>query len=102
MVESGRAGLTVECAIVAPMSRQAGFESVEDDADEESFEAADRFASALPFGAVAFEVGAGGGVDPCLRDPDAVERRVELAVAAAVESVSLHPAELASSRATPL
>ena len=33
-----------------------GFEGVEDDADEESFEAADGFASAFAFGAFAFEV----------------------------------------------
>ncbi len=40
----------------------ARFEGVEHDADEQSFEAADRFAAALAFGAFAFEVGARGGV----------------------------------------
>jgi hypothetical protein len=54
-----------------------------------SFEAADRFAAALAFVLFAFEVGAGWGVDATLRDGDAVERGVELAVAAAVESVAL-------------
>ena len=35
------------------------FQRVEDDANEEVFEAADRFASALAFGPFALEVGAG-------------------------------------------
>src|SRR6266496_6081776 len=42
-------------ASVAPMSRRARFECVEDDADELSFEAADGFAAAFAFGAFAFE-----------------------------------------------
>jgi hypothetical protein len=54
-----------------------------------AFEAADRFAAALAFGLFAFEAGAGGGVDAALSDGDAVESAVELAVAAAVESVAL-------------
>ncbi len=70
----------------------ARFQCVEDDADEESFEAADRFAAALAFGLFAFEVGARGGVLARLCDRDPVERSVELAVAAAVEPVSLHAA----------
>ena len=70
----------------------ARFERVEDDADEQSFEAADGFAAALAFGAFAFEVGASGGVGASLGDRDAVERGVELAVAAAVEAVPLDPA----------
>jgi hypothetical protein len=65
------------------------FQGVEDGAGEESFEAADRFAFAFAFGLFAFEVGAGGGVVARLRDCDAVERGVQLPVAAAVESVSL-------------
>src|SRR5262249_36775934 len=66
------------------------FEGVEDDADEESFEAADRFASALAFGTFAFEVRAGGRVVARLRDRDSVERGVELAVATAVEPMPLY------------
>jgi len=38
------------------------FEGVDDGADGESFEAADRFASAFAFGLFAFEVGACGRV----------------------------------------
>src|SRR6478609_5829829 len=67
----------------------ARFECVEDGAGEESFEAADRFAACLSFGLFAFEVGAGGGVVARLGDRDPVEGGVELAVAAAVESVPL-------------
>ena len=70
----------------------ARFECVEDDADEQWFEAADGFASVLAFGAFAFEVGAGGGVVAGLGDRDAVERGVELAIAAAVEPVALEAA----------
>ena len=65
------------------------FEGGVDGAGEESFEAADRFAARLAFGLFAFEVGAGGGVVARLRDRDSVEGGVELAVAAAVESVPL-------------
>ncbi len=70
----------------------ARFECVEDDADEESFEAADRFAAAFPLCLFAFEVGARVGVVTRLRDRDPVERGVELAVAAAVEPVPLDAA----------
>jgi hypothetical protein len=70
----------------------ARFEGVEDDAGELSFEAADGFAAAFPFGLFAFQVGAGGGVVAGLGDRDPVERAVELAVAAAVEPVALHAA----------
>jgi len=52
-------------------------------------EAADRFAARFAFGLFAFEVGAGGGVVARLRDRDPVAGGVELAVAAAVESVPL-------------
>ena len=65
------------------------FERVEDDADEGSFEAADRFASAFAFGLFAFEIGAGWRVVARLCDRD-LERAVELAVATAVEPVALH------------
>ena len=54
-----------------------------------SFEAAEGFAAALPFGLFAFEIGAGGWMDAALGDRDAVEGAVELAVAAAVEAVAL-------------
>src|SRR4029453_11393091 len=63
-------------------------ECVEDDAGEQAFEAADRFAAALPFASFAFEVGARRFVHAGLRDRDAVERGVELAVAASVEPVA--------------
>src|SRR4051812_15305363 len=67
----------------------ARFECVEDDADKQSFEAADRFSFAFAFGLFAFEVGACAGVVAGLRDRDPVERGVELPVAAAVEPVAL-------------
>jgi hypothetical protein len=67
----------------------ARFECVEDDADEQSFEAADRLAPALAFASFAFEVGACRRVVARLCDRDSVERGVELAVAAAVEPVPL-------------
>jgi hypothetical protein len=65
---------------------------VEDDARERSFQAADRFAAALAFCLFAFEVGTGAGVVARLCDRDPAERGVELAVAAAVEPVSLYAA----------
>ena len=58
----------------------------------QSFEAADRLAAALALGVLTFEVRACGLVVACLRDRNPVERGVELAVAAAVESVALAPA----------
>ena len=67
----------------------ARFQRVEDDADEESFEAAERFSFALAFAAFAFQVFAGGCVVAGLGDRDPVEGGVELAVAAAVEAVAL-------------
>jgi hypothetical protein len=67
------------------------FQRVEGGADEESFEAADGFSSALAFGARAFEVGARRRVDAGLGDRDPVEGGVELAVAAAVEPVLATP-----------
>jgi hypothetical protein len=54
-----------------------------------SFEAADRFAVAFAFGFLSFEVGACGRVDARLCDRDAVQRAVQSAVAAPVESVAL-------------
>jgi hypothetical protein len=67
----------------------ARFQRVEDDTDEESFEAAECFAAALAFAAFALEVVARRCVVARLRDRDPVERGVELAVAAAVEPVAL-------------
>jgi hypothetical protein len=58
-----------------------------------AFEAADGFASAFAFGLFAFEAGARGWVHARFGDRDAVEGGVELAVAAAVESVALYVAE---------
>ena len=60
-----------------------------DGSGELSFEAADRFAAALAFGLLAFQIGPCGWVDAALGDRDAVEGAVELAVAAAVEAVAL-------------
>src|SRR6266536_1958147 len=68
----------------------ARFECVEDGACELPFEAADRFATAFAFGLLALEIRTRGWVHACLCDRDSVEGRVELAVAAAVESVPLH------------
>src|SRR5437016_5101826 len=64
------------------------FQCVEDDACELAFEAAERFASALPLALLALEVSASGWVDARLRDSDPVQGAVELAVAAAVEPVA--------------
>jgi hypothetical protein len=73
---------------------QPGFvlEGVVDGACELSFEAAECFAAALSFGVFAGEVGARRWVDACLGDRDSVEGAVELAVAAAIESVPLDAA----------
>src|SRR5436190_11594806 len=70
----------------------ARFQRVEDDAGELPFEAADRFATALPLRLFALEVGASSGVHTCLRNRDSIEGGVELAVAAAVETVPLDAA----------
>ena len=65
------------------------FQCLEDDADEESFEAAERFSFAFAFASFAFEVFACWCVVAGLGDRDSVESGVELSVAAAVEPVSL-------------
>ena len=81
------------CASVAPICQGgARFEGLVDDADEEPFEAAERFAAGLALGSFALEVVARRGVVAGLGDRDPVERGVELAVAAAVEAVPLDPA----------
>jgi hypothetical protein len=53
------------------------------------FEAADGFASAFAFASFAVQVVARGGVVAGLRDRDPVESRVQLAVAATIEPVTL-------------
>jgi hypothetical protein len=70
----------------------ARFQCVEDDAGEQSFEAADRFAAALAFASFALEVGTRSWVLARLGDRDPVEGGVELAVAATVEPVALSAA----------
>src|SRR4051794_1476895 len=65
-----------------------GFEESPDPAGEEALDAADGFAVGLAFGDAASDVGACCGVASLLGDGDEVERPVELAVAASVESVS--------------
>src|SRR3954471_16640259 len=62
---------------------------VPDAAGEVALEAADGFGGALAFGAFAVEVGARLGVAARPRDGDAVDGGVDLAVAAAVESVAV-------------
>jgi hypothetical protein len=54
-----------------------------------AFEAAEGFATALPFGLLAFEVGARGWVHARLGDRDPVQGAVEPAIAFAVEPVPL-------------
>jgi hypothetical protein len=71
---------------------RARFQGLEDDADEESFEAAEGLPAALSLGTLALEVVAGRGVVAGLSDRDSVERGVELAVASAVEPVALDAA----------
>ena len=65
-----------------------GVEAAVDDVGEVAFEGAACFAWCLAFGDLAGEVGAGWWVVAGLHDRDAVEGGVELAVAAAVESVA--------------
>src|SRR5262245_22684563 len=74
-----------------PSKLQGGtrFEGVEDDVEERSFEAAERFVSALAFAAFALGIVACWRVVAGLRVRDSVAGGVELAVAAAVEPVAL-------------
>src|SRR4051794_6717329 len=64
-------------------------EEVPDAAGEVAFEAADGFFGALAFGAFAGDVVLGFGVAAQAGDGDAVDRGVDLAVAAAVEAVAV-------------
>ena len=60
-----------------------------DAASEVPFEAADGFAAGLAFGLAAGEVGGALGVQAAFGDGEAVQRAVDLAVAAVVEAVAL-------------
>ena len=60
-----------------------------DGAGELAFEAAECFAAALALGLFALEVSLGWWMDAALGDGDSVQCAVELAVAAAVETVAL-------------
>ena len=86
--------MTTRCSARVLLLCQGGtpFQGLEDDADEEAFEAADGFAAALALALFALEVRACGLMDAGLRDRDPVESRVQLAVAASVEAVSLDSA----------
>src|SRR3954453_15981206 len=64
-------------------------EQVPDAAGEVALEAADGFFGAFAFGAFAGDVVLGLGVAAQAGDGDAVERRVDLAIAAAVESMAV-------------
>ena len=64
-------------------------EEVPDAAGEVAFEAADGFFGALAFGAFAGDVVLGLGVAAQAGDGDAVDGGVDLAVAAAIESVAV-------------
>jgi hypothetical protein len=65
-----------------------GVERAVEDVGEVAFEGASCFAGGLAFGGLAGEEGFGLGVVSLLDDGDAVERGVELSVAAAVEAVA--------------
>ena len=65
-----------------------GQQAAVDDVGEVALEGAAGFAGGFAFGDLAGEVGLGGGVVALLDDGDAVERGVELAVAAVVQAMS--------------
>ena len=67
----------------------AGLEQVPEAAGEVALEAADGFCGAVAFGALAGDVVLGFGVAAQAGDGDAVDGRVDLAVAAAVEAVAV-------------
>src|SRR3954466_5332261 len=66
-----------------------GLEEVPEAAGEVALEAADGFAAGLAFGVAAGEVGGALRVQAALGDGEAVQRAVELAVAAVVEAMAL-------------
>ena len=57
-------------------------------AGEVAFEAADGFSFGFAFGCFSVEVEPGGGIGSCSAEGDDVDRSIELAVAAAVQSVA--------------
>jgi hypothetical protein len=65
-----------------------GVKAAVEDVGEMAFERAAGFSGCFAFGELAAEEGLGGWVVALLDDRDAVERGVELAVAAAVEAVT--------------
>src|SRR3954465_5054758 len=69
--------------------REGRLEESPDAAGEVALEAADRFAGGLAFAASTLDVVAGLGVAAGAGDDHAVKRRVDLAVAALVESLAL-------------
>ena len=71
------------------LGRDGALEEVPDAAGEVALEAADGFLGALAFGAFAGDVVLRLGVAAQPGDGDAVDRRVDLAVAAAVEPVAI-------------
>src|SRR5512133_3396560 len=70
-------------------SGRGGLEQAPEAAGEVALEAADGFFGALAFGAFARDVVLGLGVAAQAGDGDAVDGRVDLAVAAAVQSVAV-------------
>src|SRR5512133_1699908 len=78
-----------------------GLEEVPDAAGEVALEAPERFAVGLALGAFAGEVVARVGVAAGAGDGDAVDRGVELAVAAAVQAVAVGVPELTGIGAIP-
>src|SRR5215211_55920 len=76
----------------------AWLQEVPDAAGEVALEAADRLAGALAFAAASLDVVAGLRVAAGAGDDDAVQRRVDLAVAALVESVALRVARAGGDR----
>jgi hypothetical protein len=78
-----------------------GLEEVPEAAGEVALEAADGFFGALAFGAFAGNVVLGLGVAAQAGDGDAMDGRVDLAVAAAVEAVAVGLARVTGMGATP-
>jgi hypothetical protein len=66
-----------------------GVEAAVEDVGEVALEGSAGFSCCLSFGDLAGEIGLGVGVVALLDDGDAVERGVELSVAAAVEAVTV-------------
>src|SRR3954454_22844544 len=86
---SGPRGRLGACRVGWRGCRGRGLEELPAAAGEVALEAAQRFAAGLAFGLLACEVGGGLGIGSALADGEAVQRAVELAVAAAVEAVAV-------------